>query len=107
MRCRKRKSKEIGVDISSAISDENGLPRVYRRYGQALVLSITLVPEKVYTAAITPVSYTHLDVYKRQVENPEIPRQKDAGILRCCIPVYPCRLRGFSLRWGHTGGREV
>ena len=53
MRCRKRKSKEIGVDISSAISDENGLPRVYRRYGQALVLSITLVPEKVYTAAIT------------------------------------------------------
>lgn len=49
----KEKSKEIGVDISFAISDENGLPRVYRRYGEALVLSITLVPGKAYTAAVT------------------------------------------------------
>lgn len=47
------KSKEVGVDISFAIYDENGLPRVYRRYGEALVLSITLVPGKAYTAAIT------------------------------------------------------
>ena len=47
------KSKEVGIDISFAISDENGLPRVYRRYGEALVLSITLVPKKAYTAAIT------------------------------------------------------
>ena len=37
------KSREIGVDISFAVSDENGLPRVYRRYGEALALSITLV----------------------------------------------------------------
>ena len=29
------KSKEIGIDISFAIYDENGLPRVYRRYGDA------------------------------------------------------------------------
>ncbi len=41
-----KKSKEMGIDISFAVSDENGLPRVYRRYGEALVLSITLVPEK-------------------------------------------------------------
>ena len=47
------KSKEVGIDISFAIYDENGLPRVYRRYGEALVLSITLVPGKAYTAAIT------------------------------------------------------
>lgn len=47
------KSREIGVDISFAVSDENGLPRVYRRYGEALVLSITLVPGKAYTAAVT------------------------------------------------------
>lgn len=47
------KSKEVGVDISFAICDENGLPRVYRRYGDALVLSITLVPGKAYTAAVT------------------------------------------------------
>ena len=41
-------------DTNFMISDENGLPRVvYRRYGQALVLSITLVPGKAYTAAIT------------------------------------------------------
>lgn len=42
-----------GVDISFAICDENGLPRAYRRYGDALVLSITLVPGKAYTAAVT------------------------------------------------------
>ena len=28
------KSREIGIDISLAVSDENGLPRVYRRYGE-------------------------------------------------------------------------
>ncbi len=47
------KSKEVGIDISFAIYDENGLPRAYRRYGDALVLSITLVPGKAYTAAVT------------------------------------------------------
>lgn len=47
------KSKELGIDISFSICDENGLPRVYRRYGNALVLSITLVPGKAYTSAIT------------------------------------------------------
>jgi glc operon protein GlcG len=49
----KQKSREIGFDISFAIYDENGLPRAYRRYGEALVLSITLVPGKAYTAAVT------------------------------------------------------
>ena len=47
------KSKEVGIDISFAVCDENGLPRVYRRYGEALVLSITLVPGKAYTSAVT------------------------------------------------------
>lgn len=47
------KSKEMGVDISFAIADRCGLPRAYRRYGDALVLSITLVPGKAYTAAVT------------------------------------------------------
>lgn len=47
------KSRELGVDISFAIADRHGLPRVYRRYGDALVLSITLVPGKAYTAAVT------------------------------------------------------
>ncbi|MDE6762829.1 MAG: heme-binding protein [Oscillospiraceae bacterium] len=49
----KEKSKEIGIDISFAVYDENGLPRVYRRFGEALVLSITLVPGKAYTSAVT------------------------------------------------------
>lgn len=49
----REKSEELGIDISFAISDENGLPRAFRRYGDALVLSITLVPGKAYTAAVT------------------------------------------------------
>lgn len=49
----REKSKEIGIDICFAVSDEHGLPRVYRRYGEALALSITLVPGKAYTAAVT------------------------------------------------------
>ncbi len=48
----REKSREMGLDIGFAVSDENGLPRVYRRYGEALVLSITLVPGKAYTAAV-------------------------------------------------------
>lgn len=49
----REKSREIGIDISFAVSDENGLQRVFRRYGEALVLSVTLVPGKAYTAAVT------------------------------------------------------
>lgn len=39
--------------FAMAAPDEQGLPRVYRRCGDALVLSITLVPGKAYTAAVT------------------------------------------------------
>lgn len=49
----KTKSREISVEISFAICDENTLPRVYRRFGDALVLSITLVLGKAYTSAVT------------------------------------------------------
>ena len=48
-----KKSRALGIDISFAVSDEHGLPRVYRRYGEALALSVTLVPGKAYTAAVT------------------------------------------------------
>lgn len=48
----REKSKEIGIDISFAISNENDLPRVYCRYGEVLVLSITFVPEKAHTAVV-------------------------------------------------------
>ena len=49
----REKSRALGIDISFAVCDAHGLPRVYRRYGDALVLSITLVPGKAYTAAVT------------------------------------------------------
>lgn len=62
----KEKSKELGIDISFAICDEAGLLKVYRRYGNALVLSITLVPGKAYTSAITK-SKTK-DVAKNAIE---------------------------------------
>lgn len=47
------KSREMGLDISFAIADADGLSRLFRRFGDALVLSATLVPDKAYTAAIT------------------------------------------------------
>lgn len=49
----KSKSEEMKVDISFAICDKNGLLLLFRRFKEALVLSITLVPGKAYTAAIT------------------------------------------------------
>lgn len=52
----REKSRELGLDISFALCDEHGLPRVYRRFGDALALSVTLVPGKAYTAAVTRCS---------------------------------------------------
>lgn len=49
----REKSREMGLDISFAIADADGLPRLFRRFGDALVLSATLVPAKAYTSAIT------------------------------------------------------
>ena len=49
----REKSQELGIDISFAICDENGLLKLFRRFGEALILSITLVRGKAYTSAIT------------------------------------------------------
>ena len=49
----REKSQELGVDISFAVCDENGLLKYFQRFGEARVLSITLVPGKAYTSAIT------------------------------------------------------
>ena len=62
----KQKSREMGVDISFAICDSNGLPRAYRRYGEALVLSITLVPGKAYTSAITQCKTKDVAAYSAE-----------------------------------------
>lgn len=40
----KLKSSEMGLDISFAICDTDGLPRLFCRFGDALVLSTILVP---------------------------------------------------------------
>lgn len=59
----KEKSREIGLDISFAIADADGLPRLFRRFGDALVLSATLVPAKAYTSAITQTATGELAEY--------------------------------------------
>lgn len=57
------KSRKMGLDISFAIADSNGLPRLFRRFGNALVLSATLVPNKAYTSAITQTPTGELAPY--------------------------------------------
>lgn len=59
----KEKSRQMGLDISFAISDADGLPRLFRRFGDALVLSTTLVPNKAYTSAITQTPTGELAPY--------------------------------------------
>lgn len=49
----KEKSTQMGLDISFAVCDADGLPRLFCRFGNALVLSTILVPAKAYTSAIT------------------------------------------------------
>lgn len=49
----KEKSTLMGLDISFAICDADGLARLFCRFGNALVLSTILVPAKAYTSAIT------------------------------------------------------
>lgn len=48
----REKSSQMGVDISFAIYDEHAYPLLYRRFGDAPVLSTTLVLQKAYTAAL-------------------------------------------------------
>lgn len=47
------KSRGMNLDISFAIADADGLPRLFQRFGDALVLSTVLVPAKAYTSAVT------------------------------------------------------
>ena len=47
------KSREMNLDISFAIADADGVPRLFQRFGDALVLSTVLVPAKAYTSAVT------------------------------------------------------
>lgn len=49
----RQKSKEIGVQNCFAICDPDGLLRLFRRFGNAQVMSVKLTPAKSYTAAIS------------------------------------------------------
>lgn len=48
----REKANEIGIDISFAVYDEHGYQKYFRRFGDALLFSTTLVPAKAYTAAM-------------------------------------------------------
>lgn len=55
-----QKAKEMELDISFAIADANGIPRTFQRFGEALVLSTILVPNKAYTSTITQTATKEL-----------------------------------------------
>ena len=55
----REKANEIGIDISFAVYDECGYQKYFRRFGNALLFSTTLVPAKAYTAAMMEVP-THV-----------------------------------------------
>lgn len=48
----KEKSDELDLDISFAIYDENGIILLFRRFGDAPVISTKLAPGKAYTSAV-------------------------------------------------------
>ena len=49
----RQKSQEMGVQICFAIYDPDGLMRLFRRFGNAQMMSVKLTPAKAYTAAIS------------------------------------------------------
>lgn len=49
----RNKSTTMGVNISFAIYDPDGVLRLFRRFGDAQMLSVEMAPAKAYTSAIT------------------------------------------------------
>lgn len=58
-------SKQMRLDISFAIADESGLPKIFVRFGEALVLSTILVPAKAFTSAVTETATKDLEPWVR------------------------------------------
>lgn len=48
----KEESQRLGIEISFAVADEKGIPLYFKRMGDALIVTVTLVPKKAYTAAV-------------------------------------------------------
>lgn len=66
------KSHELGIEISFAICDQNGLPKLYRRFGDILVLSAILVPAKVYTATAKNLAAEGGSLMSLQANDPKL-----------------------------------
>jgi len=47
-----QEAKKQGVDISVSFVDEKGWPLYFKRYGDAMLITTVLVPNKAYTAAV-------------------------------------------------------
>lgn len=45
-------SQKQGVDISISVVDEKGWPLYFKRYGDAILVTTVLVPNKAYTSAV-------------------------------------------------------
>ena len=48
----KQKSRELGVDVTLSISDENGNLKLLEKFGNAILPSIEISQNKAYTAAV-------------------------------------------------------
>jgi len=48
----KKKSRELGVDVTMSISDENGNLKLLQKFGNAILPSIEISQNKAYTAAV-------------------------------------------------------
>jgi uncharacterized protein GlcG (DUF336 family) len=48
----KKKSREMGVGVTLAVSDENGNLRLLQRFADAILPSIEIAQKKAYTAAV-------------------------------------------------------
>jgi uncharacterized protein GlcG (DUF336 family) len=48
----KKKSRELGVGVTLAVSDENGNLRLLQRFADAILPSIEIAQKKAYTAAV-------------------------------------------------------
>lgn len=101
-----RKLQELGIDISFAICDENGLLKYFQRFGDALVLSITLVPEKAYTSAITQSKTKDVAEWSKE-GNPLMAIQSNDPKITLVAGGYPLFVNGkIAGRIGVGGGTE-
>ncbi|MBD5085367.1 MAG: heme-binding protein [Clostridiales bacterium] len=49
----RQKSEEMGIQVCFSIFDPDGVMRLFRRFGNAQIMSVKLTPAKAYTAAIS------------------------------------------------------